>query len=226
MKYLLAKSAAWLGVMLGLGSLAGCALMSKGEALSPRFFSPTLEAAPEPSAPESAPLELRVGRIEPASHLEERIAYRVSATELAYYEERRWTEPPEQFVRRALESELFERRGFRRVVSGAAPTLDVEVLSFEELRMGTPRARLSLLITLRDERRVLFERTLSVEAPLAGSDPGPALAEAMAEALSDATRRVAEQVGTELERQALARDGHAPGASGTTGDGEASLLQE
>jgi cholesterol transport system auxiliary component len=190
--------------------LSGCALTSKGEVLSPRYFSPTLEAPTAPSAA-STPLELRLGRIEPAAHLEERIAYRVSATELAYYEDRRWTEPPEQFVRRALESELFERRAFRRVVSGVAPTLDVELLSFEEMRVGAPRARLSVLITLRDDRRALLERTISVDAPLgAGSDPGPALAEAMAAALGDATRRVAEQVGSALERQALAVRQDAP----------------
>ena len=195
------------GILRGLALcawLSGCALMSKGEALSPRYFSPTLDAPPASSA-ESTPLELRLGRIESAAHLEERIAYRLSPTELAYYEDRRWTESPEQFVRRALESELFERRAFRRVVSGAAPTLDVEVLSFEEMRVGAPRARLTLLITLRDDRRALFERTISVDAPFgAGTDPGPALAEAMATALGDATRRVAEQVGSALERQAVA----------------------
>ena len=194
------------GLSCGLGLavwLSGCALVSKGEAISPRYFSPTLEAPATPSAT-ATPLELRLGRVEPAAHLEERIAYRLSATELAYYDERRWTEPPDQFVRRALESELFERRGFRRVVSGAAPTLDVEVLSFEEMRVGAPRARLSLLITLRDDRHALFERTVSVDAPLgAGTDPGPAFAEAMAAALGDATRRVADQVGSALERQAL-----------------------
>jgi len=200
--------AGFVGALALSAWLSSCALTSKGEALSARYFSPTLEA-PAAAGAASTPLELRLGRVEPAAYIEERIAYRVSATELAYYEDRRWTEPPEQFVRRALESELFERRGFRRVVSGVAPTLDVEVLSFEEVRPGAPRARLSLLITLRDDRRALFERTISVDTPLgAGSDPGPALAEAMAAALGDVTRRVAEQVGTALEQQALAtRDG-------------------
>ena len=177
----------------------GCAFTSKGEALTPRYFSPSLSSAAAGEggstspARIAAPLELRVGRIEPAAHLEERIAYRVDESELAYYEDRRWTEPPEQFVRRALEGELFETRSFQRVVSGTAPTLDVEVLSFEEVRQGTPRARLSLLITLRDERRALLERTVTVEVNLGpgpDADAGRALAKAMADALARATREI------------------------------------
>lgn len=200
---------------------SGCAFMSKGEGMTPRYFSPALASeppeAPEPPEAASAP-ELRIGRIEPAAHLEERIAYRISDSELAYYDDRRWTEPPEQFVRRALERELFESHAFRRVISGAAPTLDVELLSFEEVRpnveerpsaehevLSTPRARLSLLITLRDERHALLERTLSMEAPLElgpNADAGAALARAMASALERATRDVAERVAAELRQQA------------------------
>lgn len=192
----------------------GCAFMSKGEALSPRYFSPALEPARAPAenvpsdsaAPSeavTAPPELRVGRIEPAAHLEERIAYRLSESELGYYDDRLWTEPPEQFVRRALESELFETRAFRRVVAGVAPTLDVELLSFEELRQGSPRARLSLLITLRDERHALLERTISVEVPLVPGpegDEGRALAAAMSSALARATKEIAQRVSAELAR--------------------------
>jgi cholesterol transport system auxiliary component len=196
-------------VLFFLLGATGCAFMSKGEALSPRYFSPALEPAHAPSEPAApseaatAPPELRVGRIEPAAHLEERIAYRVSESELGYYDDRLWTEPPEQFVRRALESELFETHAFRRVVAGVAPTLDVEVLSFEELRQGSPRARLSLLITLRDERHALLERTISVEVPLATApegEEGRALAAAMSSALSRATKEIAQRVSAELER--------------------------
>lgn len=202
---------------------SGCAFLSKGEALTPRYFSPAPLSEPprasEPPAPEGspAPLELRIGRIEPAAHLEERIAYRVSDSEIAYYQDRRWTEPPEQFVRRALDRQLFESHAFRRVISGAAPTLDVEVLSFEEVRQSTPRARLSLLITLRDERHALLERTVSIEAPVEpgpSADEGSALARAMADALGRATREVAERVASELRQQAsssvAARQSEAP----------------
>lgn len=209
-------------VVLAAG--AGCAFTSKGEPLTPRYFSPVPAAVPstgDAAAPEGArdasandgasasdsvgaPLDLRIGRIEPAAYLEERISYRVDDAELAYYDDRRWTEPPEQLVRRALESQLFETQTFRRVVSGAAPTLDVEVASFEEVRGETPRARLSLLVTLRDDRHALLERTVSREAPLAAGadvDPGRALAKAMADALGRATREVARSVALELRRQ-------------------------
>lgn len=194
-------------VFLALLASSGCAFLSKGEALAPRYYSPalaSLPAAPAAGEEAAARLELRIGRIEPAAHLEQRIAYRVSDSELGYYEDRRWTEPPEQFVRRALESELFESRAFRRVISGPAPTLDVEVLSFEEMREGAPRARLTLLVTLRDERHALLERTLSIEAPVdlgPGADAGPALARAMADALGRATREVAKSVAGELRQR-------------------------
>jgi cholesterol transport system auxiliary component len=221
--------------LLALGALGpGCALFSKGEALSPRYFSPvsieaphSAAAGPEPSDTGAAAApELRIGRVEPAAHLEGRIAYRPSASELAYYEDRRWTEPPEQFVRRALESELFERRAFRRVVGGAAPTLDVEVLSFEELRFeegAAPRARLTLLITLRDDRHALLERTVNVETPLAAAeDAGPALAAAMAVALGTATEQIAEQVTTELRKPGLrSASAHEPRAAGAPSSGAA-----
>jgi cholesterol transport system auxiliary component len=201
---------------------SGCAFASKGEPLTPRYFSPMLTQQPSQPSEGSqalasragtasganaalAPLELRMGRVEPAAHLEVRIAYRLSDTELAYYDERRWTEPPEQFVRRALERELFESHAFQRVMSGAAPTLDVEVLSFEEVRAGTPRARLGLLVMLHDDRHALLERTLSMEVPLElgpNADAGSALARAMADALSRATEEVAERVAAELRQQA------------------------
>ncbi len=180
----------------------GCALLSKGDAMSPRYFSPAIEPVPESEA--AAPsLELRIGQIEPAAHLSERIAYRVSDTELAYYDDRRWTESPERFVRRALESTLFETHAFRRVVSGDAATLDVEVLSFEELR-APERARLALLMTLRDQRHARLERTILVEVPLElgeTGDAGPALATAMQSALASATKEIAERVSAELRRE-------------------------
>jgi cholesterol transport system auxiliary component len=202
--------------------LVGCALTSKGEALTPRYFTPLLEpdAASQtaPRAPSARPAtksetarsnaELRLGMVAPAAHLEQRIAYRVSDTELAYYDDRRWSEPPEELVRRALERELFERRGLSRILSGAAPTLDVDVVGFEELREQPARARVSLRVTLHDERRSQLERSITVDVPVAaGADAGPALARAMAGALSAAIQQVADATVSELgaERDSVAR---------------------
>jgi len=184
----------------GLPLLAGCALTSKGEALTPRYFTPLVEldGAAQPSATRPG-AELRLGMVAPAAHLEQRIAYRIGDTELAYYDDRRWSEPPEELVRRALERELFERRGLSRVVSGAAPTLDIQVIGFEELRERPPRARVSLRVTLHDDRRSQLERTFSVDVPVgADADAGPALARAMARALSASIQQVADATVAEL----------------------------
>lgn len=188
------------GLMLTL--LTGCALTSKGTSLTPRYFTPLLEQDAPAQRSAIANAGLRLGMVVPAAHLEQRIAYRVSDTELAYYDDRRWSEPPEELVRRALERELFERRGLARVVSGAAPTLNIDVVGFEELREQPLRARVSLHVTLHDERRAQLERTFSVDVPVAdGGDAGPALARAMAGALSGAILQVADATVGELSAE-------------------------
>lgn len=207
----LSGAAAGLALLLALTG-SGCALTSKAEALSPRYFSPAPSALERTAQGGRAP-SLRLGRVEPAGHLETRMAYRPSETELAYHEDRRWTEPPERFVRRTLERALFESGAFERRVSGPGPILDVEVASFEELRAPPPRARLALVLVLRDDRRALLDRSLRIEVPLerpadgAGGplDAGAALAAAMGHALDRAARQVTEQVRAELAQEAVAR---------------------
>ena len=78
----------------------GCALTSKADAVSPRFFSPEPETRAQKLLGSDGPaLELRLGEVESASYLEERISYRLHGSELAYYEDRLWTEAPEQYLR-------------------------------------------------------------------------------------------------------------------------------
>ena len=189
---------------------ASCALTSKGTALSPRYFSPELGAPPAASTPAPAgeALALRLGSVEAASHLEERMAYRVHASELGYEEERRWTERPDEYLRRALEQELFERRHLRRIVSGAGTTLEVELTAFEELRGPTPRVRLSLRFTLHDARQSTLEKSLTIERPLpapsretlqaqlVASALGAALASAVSEVADDVSQKLASPAGT------------------------------
>jgi len=182
--------------------MTGCALLSKAEPLSPRYFSP--EPSVEPAGDRAPPVraDLRLGNVDAAAYLDERIAYRPSETELGYFEDQRWTEPPAAYLRRALTQELFERRGLSRIVGGAAPTLDAELVSFEELREGARRARVSLRFTLRDERRALLEHTLVVERPIAPGDDAAArgLTLALSKALEDAVAQVADQVVGELQK--------------------------
>jgi ABC-type uncharacterized transport system auxiliary subunit len=182
-----------------------CALISKAEPLSPRYFTPDEASAAAAPTPGAAALELRLGEVEAAAHLEQRIAYRPSAGELGYYESWRWTEPPQAYLRRALERELFERRGLVRVVSGSAPTLSVELTSFEELRDGPARARVELSFVLRGDRRALLERTLRKELPIppGSSDDPLRLTRTLSRALESAVSEVADLVSARLTEPAL-----------------------
>jgi len=182
---------------LGMSTLLfSCALTSKGEAMSPRYFSPEpVSQAKSPRA--TRPFEMRLGQVSSASHLDERIAYRVGGSEMGFYDDRRWTEIPEAYLRRALERELFEQRGLSRLVTGLGPTLDVELTAFEELRSKPLKARVTLAFSLRDERHSLIERTLDVEQPVVervGADAAQRLAETMTAALDDAVRQLGSEV--------------------------------
>jgi cholesterol transport system auxiliary component len=182
---------------------AGCALTSKGEVQTARFFSPELQNTGAANRTDTPPVLLRLGQVEAASYLEERMAYRVDDNELGYYDDRRWTEPPEQYLRRALERELFERRGVRRVLSGPAATLDVELTAFEEVRGAQERVRLALRYDLHDERMSLVVQSLTVEVPLPpangrDAERAPRVAAALASALAAAVTKVGDQIASSL----------------------------
>jgi cholesterol transport system auxiliary component len=184
----------------------GCALTSKSEAISARYFSPEPDAAsagPAGKAPaqQSAARasELRLGRVEHASYLDERMVYRDSSYELGYYTERRWTESPEEYLKRELSRTLFERRGVRRVLGGAAPTLEVELTAFEEIRAPKHLARVRITAQVEDARVVRWMDTFTVDEPIddrgdKGGDAASATAAAMGKALRSAVAEVADRV--------------------------------
>jgi cholesterol transport system auxiliary component len=190
-----------LALALGLLVGGGCALTSKGEVVSARYFSP--EHASANRAPRKvARAELQLGQVSSASHLDERIAYRLSSAEVGFYDDRRWTELPESYLRRALERELFEEQGLQRIITGGGPTLDVELTAFEELRGKPTRARVTLRFSLHDERRSLLERSIDVEREVtakAGSDDAARLAQTLSTTLGDAVVSVAQQVSIQLQ---------------------------
>ena len=110
--------------------------------------------------------ELRLGHVNGASYLDLRLVYRDSPSELGYYQERRWTESPDEYLNRRLAQVLFEQRGIRRVVSGVATTLEAELTAFEEVRAPKRVARVQVVVRLQTQRFVAWEATLAAEEPL------------------------------------------------------------
>jgi ABC-type uncharacterized transport system auxiliary subunit len=206
-----------LAAAVALG-FAGCALTSKSKPLEVRYFTPAHAEAPdgEPAlagpAPGTAPaLELRLGRVDAASYLREKIAYRDSANEVGYYETLRWTEAPDAFVRRALGRALFQQHGLEEVVSGIAPQLEVELTAFEEVRAPKHVVRVEMTWKLRDHRNVLFQRTVRVEKPVDDAAPG-AIAAAMGVALDEAVETTVTDVVAALTRARVRSDTEVPDA--------------
>lgn len=194
---------AWLPAALAALLMVGCALTSKSTPIAPRYFSPELAdgSARTGTRANAAPLELRLGRVNGASYLDERIVYRDSAFELGYYQERRWTETPAEYLKRRLARVLFEWRMIHRVVGGAAPTLEVDLVAFEEIRAPKRLARIQAVVRLQDQHAVRWEEMLTVEQPFVvtpAGDPASPMVEALGLALGKLVDRIADRVVNEL----------------------------
>lgn len=186
---------------------AGCALTSKGEAVQPRFYSAEVAApARTGGAGATGSCDLRLGGVDAAAHLRERMVFRQPSGEVGFYEERRWTERPEVYARRALSRALFEQKGLREVVAGEAPTLSVELLAFEEVRRDDGSAvRLRLAAELSDDRTVVWRQTFAAEKALPGKsddERAGAIAAALAQCLQEVAAAVAESTVKELPKVA------------------------
>jgi cholesterol transport system auxiliary component len=199
------------GIVVGALSvpLLGCAFFTKSDPVILRYFTP--EAIGERSSPPDAAratgdrpasLELRLGRVNAASYVKDRIAFRDRGYEIGYYEELRWTEKPEAYLRRALTRALFESQGIRQVVSGPGPTMDVDLDAFEELRSPRHAARMQVTWALRDDQSVQHQETFVVERPLPPGGPSSpeAIAAAMAQAFDASVERVVAGVTAALSR--------------------------
>jgi cholesterol transport system auxiliary component len=199
-----------LAVILASALSTGCALTSKADALAIRWYTPQNGKTRLTSASngtdviaENAP-QLELGRVTSGINLREKIAYRDSAFEEGYYEDKRWTERPEVYVRRELERVLFEEHGLRRALAAQAPALEVEVVSFEEVigPGAVHAARIQLKIVVHDERDALLEKTITVERPVEKNAKGFAgVVQAMGQALDAA----AEEVSADVQRVLAAR---------------------
>lgn len=197
---------------------AGCALTSQGPPLELRYFSPegSPEAAapPAPSAEPAVPVaELRLARVSPGALHDQRIVHRESAVELDAYESLRWAERPEIYVRRALAHALFETHPLAQVLGGRAPSLDVEIVGFEEVQRGGRRAgRVELRYQLSLDRAVLARGVAVAERPAASRDIDDVVA-AIGAALRAAADELAGRVVACLATRATAT---APSANRTS----------
>jgi ABC-type uncharacterized transport system auxiliary subunit len=193
--------------MLGLGlalvfglALAGCALSSKARPLELHYFSAESPAAAavQSRAPATGAPRLRLGQVTAADHLRYRIVHRDSAQSVDPYETLRWTEPPREYVRRALIRALFDSGALVQVVGGAAPVLDVEVTGFEEVAQpGGHAGRVQLSYRLHDDQVVITRGTVTAERPARGSGMD-AVAAAIGAAMDEASAELAGRVAPRL----------------------------
>jgi ABC-type uncharacterized transport system auxiliary subunit len=175
----------------------GCALMSKSDPTLLRYYSLDVprhqERAPSPPPTGDPPARLRVGKINAALYIRDRMVFRESDVAIGYYDDFRWTERPESYVRRDLARALFENDRIEEIVGGGGLALDVDLDSFEEVR-EKHAAIVRLSWQLRDDTVVLSRRTVTVLRPLEGdtkdTSSHAALAVALSEALEDAIDQV------------------------------------
>jgi cholesterol transport system auxiliary component len=191
---------------------AGCSLTDKADPLEVRYFTPErvatsggeqANAGSALLASAGTPIALRLGRVDSADYLREYMAYRDSELEVGFYEDRRWTERPEAYLRRALEQALFEQRGVTRSMAGVAPQLNVELLAFDEVRKPKPGVLVQLKVLLVQGGTAQLEETVAIERPI-DADPNkdrPTLvAQGLAQALDAAVQQLADRILTELRK--------------------------
>ena len=211
-------------VLAASASSVGCALVSKSDPTLLRYYSLDAprhrEHPPGSPAAGALPLQLRVGRVNAASYIRDRIAFRTSSVEIGYYDDLRWSEKPESYVRRDLSRALFEDEGVQEIVGGVGPTLDVDVDSFEELP-DSHAAVVQLTWQLRDDTVVLLRQTIRVQHPLEqepkGGSTQRSLALALTRALDDAVDQVVKAVVPKLAVTPSASPVEAPKLVGARG---------
>jgi hypothetical protein len=195
-------SAALAFIVLGC---AGCALMSKAETLDVRYFAPEVPQAPreghaKPAASTASGLSVRMGRISASAHLRKYLVSRPTAVELKMDSALWWAEAPEDYLQRAVIDALFVENPVEQSLSGDSPTLDSELLAFEEVTENKkPKARVSIRFALHDQIRVLLAGTVTVDRALREEDDPEELAKALGDALEEATDQLAGRVVARLE---------------------------
>ena len=174
-----------------LTSTAGCALMSRGKSLDVRWYTAEQPRESLGVAEIQGGCPLRLGHLTSGTDLGTRIAFGDGVYQVGYYEDLRWTEHPGQYVQRALERALFESGIFWSAMTGPAPTLDVELLDFKEIKSPMVHAaRVAVRVFVVSDAEQHFERTVVVSQPVAG-DRFDDFVAAMARALQETANEVA-----------------------------------
>jgi hypothetical protein len=96
----------------------------------------------------------------------------------------------------------------RQVLSGAATTLEVDVVAFEEVLKPAHVGRVELAYLLYDDRVVLLSGSVAVQRPIADAKDdaaADAIVEALAGAMSGAVDAVAVATTSELRAEASAQ---------------------
>jgi cholesterol transport system auxiliary component len=181
---------------LAMPLASGCLLFSRGAPLGPHYYDPE---PPRPVAASAGPpsCALELGDIDTNDDLGQSIAFRRSLYEVGYYETRRWTETPDNYLRRALVRALFDEQRCHRVLSGDGPTLDARLIAFEELQGSPHRARVAVRVILHDAGGVISEVTFDAVRPFGAGADDVAFDEfvaAISQALDDVVGHVVELV--------------------------------
>jgi ABC-type uncharacterized transport system auxiliary subunit len=176
------------------GALSGCALLSSAPPVEVRWFSPeSLEIPARRPPAEPATSKLALGRVTSSALLRNHIVFRRSSVELGSYDDLEWSDYPESYVRHALLHALYETHRFAEASGPGVPTLDVDVIGFEEVRRGPSRSgRVQMGYELRDGDTLLSSGVITAERPAAAGADIANVVRAIASALVDATSRLAD----------------------------------
>jgi ABC-type uncharacterized transport system auxiliary subunit len=176
------------------------ALFAKSEPLSVRYFALPERSRPVSAAPPTNAVPLRLGRVAGAAHLDVRMIFRKADNEVVYEDSSRWSDNPASYFSRALAQSLFEERRIPQAMSGRALTLEADLLAFEAVQGGNGElARVSVAVTLHDERTSRWVETITVERPLSANTPERIVA-ALSSALDECVDKITERVIAELGR--------------------------
>lgn len=185
-------------VIVAFGVSAGCALMSNAPPLDVHYFAvdvPRTTTTRSATEAVTIPRALAIGRVRSSEFLRNRIVYREANDVLGSYERWRWTEYPEVYLRRSLSHALFDGERFVQSLGSDVPTLDVELLAFEEVRRESARAgRVQVEYRLRVGDRVLASDIVTAEREAPAGGGMPPVVEALEVALAEVTAKISAAV--------------------------------